>query len=166
MDNPMVDRQRIEELGRELLVALGENPQRPGIQDTPRRWANWWAEFMDYQPGKTDTAFEAITSDQMVTISGMRVYSLCEHHLLPFYADIHIGYIADGHVLGLSKFARIAHQFAHRLQIQEQLTNQIADEVVKLTGSEDVAVLAEGEHLCMTMRGIKTPAILRCKSRS
>lgn len=97
---------------------------------------------------------------QMVVVSGMRVWSLCEHHLLPFWADVSIGYIADGRVLGLSKFARIAHKFAHRLQLQEQLVLQIADEIEAVTGTRNVAVIATGEHLCMTMRGVKTPAMM------
>lgn len=155
------DYDRIKELGRELLLAIGEDPDRPGIVDTPRRWANWWREFIQYDAGKVDTLFETASTDQMVAVSGIRVWSLCEHHLLPFYADITIGYIAHDKVLGLSKFARIAHKTAHRLQIQEQLVQQIADEVQALIGSDNVAVVATGEHLCMTMRGIKTPALMR-----
>ena len=95
-------------------------------------------------------------TNQMVIVSGMRVWSLCEHHLLPFWADISIGYIAKDKVLGLSKFARIAHKYAHRPQIQEQMVQQIADEIQEVTGSEDIAVVASGVHLCMVMRGIRT----------
>lgn len=155
------DYDRVLALGRELLIAIGENPDRPGIVETPRRWANWWREFVQYDAGKTDTLFETTTVDQMVAVSGMRVWSLCEHHLLPFYCDVTVGYIASTHVLGLSKFARIAHDVAHRLQIQEQLVQQIADAVQELARTEHVAVVATGEHLCMTMRGIKTPAVMR-----
>ena len=107
-----------------------------------------------------DTLFERVEADQLVVVSGIRVWSLCEHHILPFYCDIAIGYIASGAVLGLSKFGRIAHAYAHRLQIQEQLVQQIADEVQAMTLSPDVAVLASGVHLCMVMRGIKTPALM------
>lgn len=148
----------MEEIGRELLIALGENPDRPGLVETPRRWAGWWAEFLDFDPGKMDTTFESVTTDQMVVVSGMRVWSLCEHHLLPFWADVSIGYIATEQVLGLSKFARIAHYYAHRLQLQEQLTHQIADMVADVAETDNVAVMAQGEHLCMTMRGVQTPA--------
>jgi GTP cyclohydrolase I len=109
---------------------------------------------IDYEPGKLATTFEAVTSNQLVVVSGMRVWSLCEHHLLPFWCDITIGYIPAGQVLGLSKFGRIAQQFAHRLQLQEQLTRQIAEAVGEAAGSWDVAVLGSGEHLCMTMRGV------------
>jgi GTP cyclohydrolase IA len=157
---PAVDHERLLYLGRELLIALGEDPDREGIADTPRRWANWWQEFIEYEPGKLNTVFSTLSADQMVIVSGMRVWSLCEHHLLPFWCDISIGYVANGSVLGLSKFARIAHKYAHRLQIQEQLTRQIADEVQHLTGTEDVAVLGRGEHLCMTMRGIREEALM------
>lgn len=155
------DYARVLALGRDLLRAIGEDPDRPGIADTPRRWASWWREFVEYDAGKVDTVFEAVTVDQMVAVSGIRVWSLCEHHLLPFYCDVTIGYIAGSHVLGLSKFGRIAHRAAHRLQIQERLVQQIADEVQALAGTENVAVVATGEHLCMTMRGIKTPALMR-----
>jgi GTP cyclohydrolase I len=96
----------------------------------------------------------------LVSVSGMRVFSLCEHHLLPMWCDVSIGYIPAGKVLGLSKFARIAHQFAHQLQIQERLGEQIADEIGRITGSQDLAVVLKGEHLCMSARGIRTPAVM------
>ena len=156
----MVNQDKLQLLGRALLLAIGENPDREGLQDTPKRFAKWWAEFIDYDPGETNRTFEAVTTDQMVVISGVKVWSLCEHHLLPFWADVSIGYIATDKVLGLSKFARIAHKFAHKLQIQERLTHEIADEVSKITQSENVAVVTTGEHLCMTMRGIKTGGLM------
>lgn len=155
-----VDYPRLLELGRELLLAIGEDPDREGLLETPRRWADSWREFIEYDPGTTDTVFATSSADQMVTVSGMRVSSLCEHHLLPFWCDVAIGYIADGKVLGLSKFARIAHQFAHQLQLQERLGQQIADEVSRITGTENVAVVLKGEHLCMTTRGIRTPGTM------
>ncbi len=155
-----VDYPKLLELGRELLVAIGENPDREGLRDTPRRWADSWREFIEYEPGKTDTSFASVSADQMVCVSGMRVWSLCEHHLLPFYCDVAIGYIAGEKVLGLSKFARIAHQFAHQLQLQERLGQQIADEVSRLAGTKDVAVVLKGRHLCMESRGIQTPGIM------
>ena len=157
---PGVDYQKLVSLGRELLLALGEDPNREGLLDTPRRWADSWREFVEYDPGTTETLFSSISTDQMVCVSGMRVYSFCEHHLLPFWCDVSIGYIAAKHVLGLSKFARIAHQFAHRLQLQERLGHQIADEITRITSSEDVAVVLKGEHLCMVSRGIRTPGLM------
>ncbi len=155
-----VDYDKLLELGRELLVAIGEDPGREGLQDTPRRWADWWREFIEYDAGKTDTTFEAVSVDQMVCVSGIRVFSLCEHHLLPMWCDVAIGYITADKVLGLSKFARIAHKFAHQLQLQERLGEQIADEVSAITASEDVAVVVRGEHLCMSSRGIRTPGVM------
>jgi len=113
--------------------------------------------------------FEVVRSDavdQMVVVTGMRVWSLCAHHLLPFWCDVSIGYIARGRVLGLSKFARVAHQFAHRPQVQEGLGADIAAEVSRLTGSPDVGVVLSGEHLCMVMRGIRTPGRMRTSTLS
>lgn len=115
---------------------------------------------MEYDPGNTDTCFESVTTDQMVVVTGMRVFSLCEHHLLPFWCDISIGYIATDKVLGLSKFARIAHKHAHKLQIQERLVHEIAEEIKEITGIQDVAVVSKGVHLCMVMRGVRTPGVL------
>jgi GTP cyclohydrolase IA len=155
-----VDYPRLLELGRELLIAIGEDPDREGLCETPRRWANAWREFIEYDPGTTETTFESVSTDQMVCVSGMRVSSLCEHHLQPFWCDVAIGYITHERDLGLSKFARIAHQFAHRLQLQERLGHQIADEVTRITGSPDVAVVLKGEHMCMTSRGIRTPGTM------
>jgi GTP cyclohydrolase IA len=152
-----VDYPRLLALGRELLLAIGEDPEREGLQETPRRWADAWREFIEYDPGTTETTFSSVASDQLVCVSGIRVASLCEHHLLPFWCEVSIGYIPNDKVLGLSKFARIAHQFAHRLQLQERLGQQIADEITRITGTENVAVVLKGEHYCMAARGIRTP---------
>jgi GTP cyclohydrolase IA len=155
-----VDYPRLLALGRELLLAIGEDPDREGLRVTPRRWADSWREFMEYNPGTTETTFSSVAADQMVCVSGIRIASLCEHHLLPFWCDVSIGYIPDEKFLGLSKFARIAHQFAHRLQLQERLGQQIADEISRITGTENVAVVLKGEHFCMTARGIRTPGLM------
>src|SRR5215469_11650037 len=156
-----IDYPRLLELGRELLVAIGEDPDREGLLDTPRRWADSWREFIEYDPGTTDTCFESVSIDQMVCVSGLRVASMCEHHLLPFWCDVSIGYITGEKVLGLSKFARIAHQFAHRLQLQERLGQQIADEITWFTRTENVAVVLKGEHYCLAARGIRTPGRMK-----
>jgi len=153
-----VDYPRLLALGRELLLAIGEDPDREGLRETPRRWADAWREFIEYDPGTTETTFASVASDQMVYVSGIRVASLCEHHLLPFWCDISIGYIPNAKVLGLSKFARIAHQFAHHLQLQERLGEQIADEISRITGTQNVAVVLKGEHYCIAARGIRSPA--------
>lgn len=147
-------------LGRELLIALGENPDREGLKETPARWARFWLDFIHYDAGRCDTAFEHASVDQMVIVSGVRIWSMCEHHLIPFWCRIAIGYLPKGRVLGLSKFARIAHARAHRPQLQERLVQEIAADIARLAQTEDVAVLGQGEHLCMTMRGIKTEGIM------
>ncbi len=152
-----VDYPRLLALGRELLLAIGEDPDREGLRETPRRWADAWREFIEYDPGTTETTFASVSSEQLVCVSGIRVASLCEHHLLPFWCDVSIGYIPNAKVLGLSKFARIAQQFAHRLQLQERLGEQIADEISRITGTQNVAVVLKGEHYCMAARGIRMP---------
>lgn len=149
------DYEKVKELTRQLLEALGEDPGREGLKETPRRVADFWSEFLQYRPGNHETVFESVKADQMVVVSGMRVWSLCEHHLLPFWCDISVGYITGDRVLGLSKFGRIAQKHAHRLQIQEKLVEDIARDVMAIVKTDNVAVIANGEHLCMTMRGIK-----------
>ena len=104
-----IDHTKVKSLVRELLTALGEDPDREGLKDTPRRIANFWREFIEYDAGKLDTTFSAVKHNQMVCVTGLRVWSMCEHHMLPFWCDVSIAYIADKKVLGLSKFARIAH---------------------------------------------------------
>ena len=152
-----IDHEKVKSLVTELLTAIGEDPTREGLKETPRRIANFWREFVEYDAGKLDTTFSAVKHNQMVAVTGMRVWSMCEHHMLPFWCDVSIAYIADDKVLGLSKFARIAHKHAHKLTLQEQLVSDIANHVKVILGTDDVAVMAKGEHLCMTMRGIKTP---------
>lgn len=151
---------RLEELCRELLTLIGEDPARPGLADTPRRWARMWREFAEYRDERAVTTFESVRADQLVVVRGIRVHGMCEHHLLPFWADIAIGYVPRFHVLGLSKFARIAHVAAHRLQVQERLVEDIADAIEAATKTDDVAVLAEGVHSCMVARGIRTDAVM------
>lgn len=162
----MIDLDRIEQLANELLDAIGEDPQRDGLKDTPKRFAKWWGEFMQYDPGKVETAFATDGTDNMVAVTGMEVWSLCEHHLLPFTARVAVAYIPTDRVLGLSKFARVAHKYAHRLQIQERMTNQILDELKQLTGSDHVAVVVDGEHSCMSRRGIRTSGTMRTSALS
>lgn len=153
-----VNKSAIERIGRELLAAIGEDPEREGIVDTPKRFAKWWAEFIDYEPGTIERSFNIGNCDEIVAVTGIEVWSLCEHHLLPFSATVAVAYIPTECVLGLSKFGRIAHEAAHRLQVQERMTQQIADRVQDATQSPDIAVIIKGEHLCMTMRGIRTPS--------
>lgn len=148
---------RLERLGKELLETLGYDPGEPPLRDTPGRWASWWEDFVDFDPGRTDTTFETTTSNQMVVVSGLHVWSVCEHHLLPFVTDVAVGYLPKGQVLGLSKFARLSSSVAHRLQLQERLTRQLADAISSAARTEDVAVLARGRHLCIEARGVRAP---------
>ncbi|MFJ6701069.1 GTP cyclohydrolase I [Streptomyces sp. NPDC091272] len=150
----------LEDVGRKLLLAIGEDPDRAGLAGTPARFARWWREFSNYEAGDVDSLFELKTDGQIVVVSDIEVWSLCEHHLLPFSCSVTIAYRPGSHVLGLSKFARIAHRHAHRLQVQERLVRDISDEISAVSGSPDVAVIARGEHLCMSMRGIRTAATM------
>jgi GTP cyclohydrolase I len=154
-----VDLAQAEAAVHMLLEAIGEDLTRPDVQDTPARVAKFYKELIEYEPGTTDTSFpDEEAGDQMVTVAGVRTWSLCAHHMLPFYTDVSMGYIPQGRVLGLSKFARIAHMVASGLQTQERVATQIADAIEEATGSPSVAVICEnGMHTCATMRGIKTP---------
>ena len=154
-----MNRQRVAELVRELLAELGENPEREGLAKTPERVARAW-EFLTsgYSTDPKEIVKEALfesESNNMVISRDIEVYSLCEHHLLPFYGRCHIGYIAGKKLLGLSKLARIVDCYARRLQMQERLTNQIAEEVMAVTNAEGVGVVIECRHLCSMMRGVE-----------
>jgi len=152
---------KVERLYRDLLKTIGEDPQREGLIETPRRAAAAWLEFMRYKETNADSTFEVVEADQMVVVQDIRVWSLCEHHLLPFWCDLSIGVLTGSKVLGLSKFARIAHKHAHKLQIQERLVADIATDISAVTGTPDVAVFAKGVHTCAAMRGIKTPLTMK-----
>jgi GTP cyclohydrolase I len=154
------EKDSLVDVARQLLREIGEDPDRDGLRDTPKRFARWWREFIDYEPGGVETLFESTTTNQMVIVSDIQVWSLCEHHLLPFNCYVTIAYRPTEHLLGLSKFARVAHRHAHKLQVQERLVAEIAQAIADITRTADVAVIARGEHLCMTMRGIKTGALM------
>lgn len=154
---PTTQRVALEALCEQLLRILGYDPDSPALEDTPGRWARWWQEFINYQDRNTETAFVMEQTDQMVVVSGIRVWSICEHHLLPFWCDLTLGYVARGRVLGLSKLARIAHLYAHKLQLQERLVKEIGAHISRAADTPDVGILASGEHLCLTMRGARTP---------
>ncbi len=151
--------ERIEKLVRELLIEIGEDPEREGLVNTPKRVA---ASFQFLTSGyKTDmqklinNACFAQETTSMVVVKDIELYSLCEHHLLPFYGRCHIGYIPRGRVFGISKLARLVDLFARRLQIQEKLTEQIAFAVKDSINADGVGVLIEARHLCMMMRGVE-----------
>ncbi|GMA14731.1 GTP cyclohydrolase I FolE [Deinococcus metallilatus] len=141
------------------LSAIGEDPEREGLQRTPHRVAKAWSFLTaGYQKTLADAAGDAVfeaEGSEMVIVKDIEFYSMCEHHMLPFYGRAHIAYIPDGKILGLSKFARIVDLYSRRLQVQERITTQIADAVEELLAPKGVAVLMEGVHLCMAMRGVQ-----------
>ncbi|MFJ7209673.1 GTP cyclohydrolase I [Streptomyces sp. NPDC098789] len=150
------DVERVTALTRELLIALGEDPDREGLADTPLRVASWWESFLAPDTAVTATCFpERHLSGQLVVVGEMSVWSLCEHHMLPMNLQVAAGYLPDGDVVGLSKFGRIAQRLAARLQVQERFTHQLATELTEVIGGADVAVAVRGTHLCMSMRGVR-----------
>lgn len=149
----------MNELYKELLTRIGEDPEREGLIDTPNRAAKAM-EFLTrgYRQNLEDVINNAIFTvedNHMVIVKDIELYSLCEHHMLPFFGKCHIGYIPEGKVLGVSKLARIVDLFAHRLQIQERLTNQVANSLMETLAPEGVGVVIEAKHLCMMMRGVE-----------
>ena len=143
----------------QLLIAIGEDPSREGLQQTPERVARMYADLLDgYWVDPIELVNGALfeeTYDEMVVVRDIEFYSLCEHHLLPFLGRAHVGYFPRGKVLGLSKIPRIVDMFARRLQVQERMTRQIAEFIQGLLQPHGVAVVIEGLHLCATMRGVK-----------
>ena len=151
----------IAELVESLLVELGEDPDRQGLKATPDRVAKALRELTDgYDIKPEDVVADAIFDqdyDEMVVVKDIAFYSLCEHHMLPFFGHVHVGYLPKGKVIGLSKIARLVEVFSRRLQIQEQLTRQIAEAINGTLAPKGVGVVVEARHLCMEMRGVETP---------
>ncbi len=149
-----INKNKIEKLIRQLLVELGENPNREGLIGTPKRIAEMYEEiFSGYKMNsELDVSFSEETN--AIIARDIQFYSMCEHHMLPFYGRIHIAYVPNGKVFGLSKLVRLVEKYSRRMQIQERLTTEIANEVSK-RGVSGVIVIAEGEHLCMKMRGVR-----------
>lgn len=149
----------MEKLFKQLLVEVGEDTSREGLVDTPKRAAKAMSFLTSgYQMSLEEVTNNAIfetNNDDMVIVKDIELYSMCEHHLLPFIGKCHVGYLPQGKVIGLSKVARIVDLYARRLQIQENLTKQIADAVQEATGAVGVAVVIEAKHLCMMMRGVE-----------
>ena len=154
-----MDKPRIEAAVRELLYALGEDPDREGLIETPNRVARMYEEIyagLEEDPKKHLKIFTEDNNDEMVIVRDIPLYSICEHHLIPFIGKAHIAYIpGNGKVIGLSKLARIVNCFAKRPQLQERLTSQVADFLYENLDPQGVAVVVEAEHLCMTMRGAR-----------
>ncbi|MCK5863264.1 MAG: GTP cyclohydrolase I FolE [Candidatus Hydrogenedentes bacterium] len=150
---------RVAALARELLIEMGEDPSREGLQKTPERFARAMQFLTQGYSQNLDTivndAIFQAESNNMIIMRDIELYSLCEHHVLPFFGRAHVGYIAQNKVIGLSKIARIVDYYAQRLQIQERLTAQIARSIMSYTGAEGVGVVLECRHLCTMMRGVE-----------
>ncbi len=156
----MVNREKIEEAIRLLLEGIGEDADREGLRETPGRVARMYEELlagMEADAGAHLSKTFGADNNEMVIEKDITFYSTCEHHLMPFFGKVHIAYITDGQVVGLSKLARTVEVFAARLQIQERMTVQIADAIMDSLKPKGVIVMAQAEHMCMTMRGVKKP---------
>jgi GTP cyclohydrolase I len=166
---PAVDTARIARAVREILLAVGEDPERDGLRRTPERVAHMYEELFSGLRDSPDqhlaVTFDAC-HDEMVMVRDIEVASLCEHHLIPFIGKAHVAYIPgdDGRITGLSKLARLVQSYSRRPQVQERLTTQIADEIEQTLQPRGVLVVIEAEHLCMSMRGVRTPGALTVTS--
>ena len=163
-----VDKKRIEKAVREILIAVGENVNRPDIKDTPKRVAEMYEEILGGTKLNPEKELEVVFEkehDEIVLLKGIPLYSLCEHHLLPFAGKAHIAYIpSNNRVTGLSKIVRVVDIFSKRLQVQERLTTDIADIIMKKLKPKGVLVVIEAEHYCMSMRGVKKPGVMTVTS--
>ena len=170
LDLDMESRQaRIEAAVREILLAVGEDPDREGLLETPARVARMYNEILaGLREDPKEHLYKQFSADkhgELVLVKDIAIYSMCEHHMLPFYGKAHIAYIPkDGRITGLSKLARMADGFARRLQVQERLTTQMADAVMEVLQPRGVLVVIEAEHMCMTMRGVQKPGSLTLTS--
>jgi GTP cyclohydrolase I len=158
---PEVNKPAIEQSTRDLLMAIGEDPDRQGLLKTPDRVARMWEEITAGYHTDADKLINGalfdVDYDEMVLVKDIEFYSLCEHHLLPFFGRAHVAYIPDGKVIGLSKIPRIVEMYARRLQVQERMTSQIARFLQTTLGARGVAVVVDGSHMCAMMRGVKKP---------
>ena len=157
--NSPIDAKRIADAAKDILIAIGENPEREGLVRTPQRVGKAYTELMDgytKDPEKLiNGALFTVDYDQMVVVNDIEFFSMCEHHMLPFFGHAHVAYLPHGKVIGLSKIPRIVDMFAHRLQVQERMTQQIAELINDQIHPQGVAVVIEAQHMCMTMRGVK-----------
>ena len=156
----MVDQKKVQEAIKLLLEGIGEDNDREGLKQTPERIGRMYEEIcggMDQDAGEHLSKVFSVDNNEMVLEKDITFYSMCEHHLMPFYGKAHVAYIPDGKVVGLSKLARTVEVYARRLQIQERMTAQIADDIMKYLAPQGVMVMLEAEHMCMTMRGVQKP---------
>ena len=152
-----MDRERVKKLVRELIIEIGEDTTREGLRDTPRRIADAYSEIFSGYDSDSELSVQFSEDSETVVAKNIQFYSMCEHHMLPFYGTIQIAYVPNGRVFGISKLVRVVEKFTKRLQIQERITKNIADELYS-QGVKGVAVMADAEHLCMKMRGVKNDA--------
>jgi GTP cyclohydrolase IA len=159
MNKSSINKKKIEKLVRQILIELGENPDREGLIGTPHRIAEMYEEIFSgyHMSSELEISFNEETDS--IIARDIQFYSMCEHHILPFFGKIHIAYVPSGKVFGISKLARLVEKYSRRLQIQERLTKEIADEIMRM-GVKGVMVIAEGEHLCMRMRGVKNSGMI------
>ena len=150
---------RVKKLIRELIIEVGEDPTREGLRETPERIANTYKEIFGGYDSDSELAVQFSEDSDVVIARDIQFYSMCEHHMLPFFGKIHIAYSPNGRVFGISKLVRLVEKYSKRLQIQERLTKNIADELFS-QGVKGVVVLADAEHLCMKMRGVRNNATL------
>jgi GTP cyclohydrolase IA len=153
------NKRKIEKLVRELIVQLGENPDREGLLGTPERMADMYEEIFAGYCMNSELEISFSEEIDSIIAKDIQFYSMCEHHMLPFFGRIHIAYTPSAKVFGISKLARLVEKYSKRLQIQERLTKEIADEIMKM-GVKGVTVIAEGEHLCMKMRGVRNDSTI------
>ncbi|MEK6931972.1 MAG: GTP cyclohydrolase I FolE [Thermoproteota archaeon] len=154
-----MDKERVKKLVRELIIEIGEDPTREGLKDTPERIANMYEEIFGGYESDSELSVQFSEDSDVVVARNIQFYSMCEHHMLPFFGKIHIAYSPNGRVFGISKLVRLVEKYSKRLQIQERLTKNIADELFA-QGVKGVVVLADAEHFCMKMRGVRNDAIL------
>jgi len=154
-----MDKERIKKLVRELIIEIGEDPTREGLKDTPKRIANMYEEIFGGYESDSELSVQFSEDSDVVVARNIQFYSMCEHHMLPFFGKIHIAYSPNGRVFGISKLVRLVEKYSKRLQIQERLTKNIADELFA-QGVKGVVVLADAEHFCMKMRGVRNDATL------
>ncbi|MDC0041185.1 GTP cyclohydrolase I FolE [Candidatus Nitrosopelagicus sp.] len=152
-----MDKERVKKLVRELIIEIGEDPTREGLKDTPKRIADAYSEIFGGYDSDSELSVQFSEDSETVVARNIQFYSMCEHHMLPFYGTIQIAYVPNGRVFGISKLVRVVEKFSKRLQIQERITKNIADELYA-QGVKGVAVVADAEHLCMKMRGVKNDA--------
>ena len=155
-----INKQDIKAAIGKILLAIGEDVDRDGLIDTPKRISEMYAEIfegLNIDPASYLNVDFEVAHDEMVILRDIPFYSMCEHHFLPFHGEAHVGYIPDGRVVGISKLARVVEGFARRTQLQERLTSQVAETIMKSVKPDGVAVVIEAEHLCMTMRGVRKP---------